>query len=50
VSLRETVLELAYRARIAGWLMLQPDLQFFFDPHYSRRDAVAFGVRATFVL
>jgi porin len=36
VSRRESVLELNYRFQVTGWLTLQPDLQFFFDPHFSR--------------
>jgi porin len=47
LSPRESVLELTYLLQVTGWMTLQPNLQFFFDPHYSRRDAVAFGVRAT---
>ncbi len=42
----ETVVELTYRAAITSWLSLQPDLQFFFDPHFGRRDAVVVGLRA----
>jgi porin len=46
VSRRESVLELTYLAQVTGWLTLQPDLQFFFDPHFSRRDATVLGLRA----
>ncbi len=46
VSGHETVIELAYRAAITDWLSLQPDLQFFIDPHFSRRDALVFGLQA----
>lgn len=46
VSRRQSVLEAAYRAQITGWLTLQPDLQVFFDPHFSRRDAIVIGLRA----
>ncbi|MEE8311456.1 MAG: carbohydrate porin, partial [Candidatus Binatia bacterium] len=45
VSRRQSVLEAAYRAQITGWLTLQPDLQVFFDPHFSRRDAIVIGLR-----
>ena len=46
VSRRESVLELTYRFQVTGWLTLQPDLQFFFDPQFSRRDATVIGLRA----
>jgi len=39
-------LELVYRAQLAPWLTLQPDMQYFFDPHLSRRNAFAIGLRA----
>lgn len=39
----ETVIEVTYQVAIAPWLVVQPDLQFFFDPAFSRRDAQAFG-------
>jgi len=39
-------LELVYRAQLAPWLTLQPDMQYFFDPHLSRRSAFAIGLRA----
>jgi porin len=38
--------ELVYRAQLAPWLTLQPDMQYFFDPHFSRRNAFAIGLRA----
>ena len=46
VSRRESVLEITYHFRATEWLTLQPDLQFFFDPHRSRRDATVIGLRA----
>jgi porin len=46
VSRRQLLVELTYRVQVAGWLTLQPDLQLFFDPHTSRRDATVFGLRA----
>lgn len=48
VSGHETVIELAYRAAITPWLSLQPDLQLFVDPHFSRRDALVLGLQARF--
>jgi porin len=39
-------LDLVYRAQLAPWLTLQPDMQYFFDPHFSRRNAFAIGLRA----
>lgn len=50
VSRRESVLELTYRVQVTGWLSLQPDIQFFFDPHFSRRDATVIGLRAVIEL
>jgi carbohydrate-selective porin OprB len=50
VSRRESVLELTYRLQVTGWLTLQPDVQFFFDPHFSRRDATVIGLRAVIEL
>jgi len=47
LSPRESVLELSYLLQLTGWMKLEPNLQFFFDPHFSRRNAVAFGLRAT---
>jgi len=46
VSPRESIVELTYRAQVLGWLAVQPDLQVIFDPHYSRRNALAVGLRA----
>jgi porin len=46
VSRRDSILELTYLVQVTGWLTLQPDLQFFFDPHFSRRDATVLGLRA----
>ena len=39
VSRWQSVLELTYRLAVTGWLSLQPNLQLFFEPHLSRRDA-----------
>lgn len=50
ISKRGGVVEVAYRAKVTGWLTLQPDFQFFFDPHYSRRDATVIGLRAVITL
>ena len=43
---RESVLEITYRFQVTRWLSLQPDVQFIWDPHLSRRDATAIGLRA----
>ncbi len=45
-SRRQSLLEVTYRLQVTGWLTLQPDLQFFFDPVFSRRDATVIGLRA----
>lgn len=45
VSTRESILEITYYAQVVGWLSLQPDLQVVLDPHFSRRNAVAVGLR-----
>lgn len=45
-----SVLELGYRFQVTGWLTLQPDLQFFFDPNFSRRDATVIGLRSAIEL
>jgi carbohydrate-selective porin OprB len=50
VSRRQSVLELTYLLQLTGWLTLQPDFQFFFDPHLSRRDATVIGLRAVIEL
>jgi porin len=50
VSRRESVLELTYRFQATGSLSIQPDVQFFFDPHLSRRDAIVIGLRAVIEL
>jgi porin len=42
--------ELVYRAQLAPWLSAQPDIQYFIDPHYSRRNAFALGLRVVFDL
>ncbi len=49
-SRRETLLELTYRCQATGWLTLQPNLQLFFDPTFSRNDAVVIGLRAVIEL
>lgn len=46
MSRRESVLELTYRFQVTGWLPLQSAVQFFFDPHFSRRDATVIRRRA----
>jgi len=46
VSEYQLSVEFTYRAQVTGWLTLQPDLQLFFDPHFSRRDAIVFGLQA----
>lgn len=33
---RETIIELTYRADIAGWLMIQPDIQYIQHPGMDR--------------
>jgi len=44
VKSSELALELTYRAQIAGWLTLQPDVQYFVDPRFGRRNALAVGL------
>ncbi len=46
VKRRQVVLELGYRAQLTGWLTVQPDLQLFVDPTFSRQDAVVLGLQA----
>jgi len=50
VTSSEWVLELTYRAPLTGWLTLQPDLQYYVDPHYSRRNALVLGLRVDLAL
>jgi len=47
VKSRETVIELAYRTRLAPWLAIQPDIQYIRQPETdpALRDALAFGLR-----
>jgi porin len=45
VSDEQGTFELVYRAQLTPWLTLQPDLQYFVDPHFSRRNAFAVGLR-----
>jgi porin len=45
VSDEQGTFELVYRAQLAPWLTVQPDLQYFIDPHFSRRNAFAVGLR-----
>ena len=40
----ESLLELTWTAKLASWLTLQPDLQYFFSPTFSRRDSLVFGL------
>jgi len=42
----ESVFELTYQITIAPWLVVQPDVQFFFNPTFSRHDAYALGGQA----
>ena len=46
VTSRELALELTYRAELTPWLWVQPDLQYFLDPHLGRRDAFVLGFLA----
>jgi porin len=48
VSRWQSVFELTYRCRVREWFSLQPSMQFFFNPHFSRRDATVVGLRAVF--
>ncbi len=41
----EWIFELTYRAQLAGWLTLQPDLQYVVDPNLGRRNALVLGLR-----
>ncbi len=50
VSEYQVLLELTYRAQVTGWLSLQPDVQLFFEPNFSRRDALVIGLRAVIEL
>lgn len=43
----ETVLELTYQAQVTPWLMIQPDLQYFFSPAISRRDSLMLGLEVS---
>ena len=43
----ELSLELTYRAPLTPWLSIQPDFQYFVDPHFGRSDALAFGFSLT---
>jgi len=45
VSDSQSSFELVYRAQLAPWFSVQPDIQYFIDPHYSRRNAFALGLR-----
>jgi porin len=47
---RETLLEVSYRAQLTPWLQIEPSLQCFFKPHFSRRNAVAFELTAVITL
>ena len=46
VSKSQLLFEFTYRAQITEWLTLQPDVQLYFDPHFSRRDAVVLALQA----
>jgi porin len=51
----ETVIELMYQAQLTPWWMLQPDLQYIFNPGGGvlnpdgtlRRNALVIGVRSS---
>jgi porin len=43
----EAVLELCYRAKVTDWLLVQPDLQVAFEPHFSGRNALVLGLQST---
>ncbi len=45
-SSSEKVLELTYSAVFAGFLTVQPDIQWIFDSHYSNDDVFVFLLRA----
>lgn len=47
VALAETIIELTWQTRLAPWLALQPDLQYFFNPGTdpARPDALFAGLR-----
>lgn len=45
VSKHQLTVEFTYRVQVTGWLTVQPDLQVFFDPHFSLRDAIVFGLQ-----
>ncbi|WP_309398374.1 carbohydrate porin [Cerasicoccus maritimus] len=45
VTSTETVIEATYAVAVAGWLSIQPDLQYVINPHYSDRDALVVGAR-----
>ena len=45
VTSHESIAELTYQAAVTGWLVVQPDLQFVFDPHYSHHDAIVLGLQ-----
>ena len=42
----QSILEITYQIVIAPWLVVQPDVQFFFNPTFSRQDAYALGGQA----
>ena len=46
VSKSQLLFEFTYRAQITEWLTLQPDVQLYLDPHFSRRDAVVLALQA----
>ena len=45
VTSYESIAELTYQAAVTGWLVVQPDLQFVFNPHYSHHDAIVLGLQ-----
>jgi porin len=50
VTSSEWVFEATYRAPLTGWLTLQPNLQYYVDPHFSRRNALVLGLRVDVAL
>ncbi|WP_309386789.1 carbohydrate porin [Cerasicoccus frondis] len=49
VTSTETVIEATYAVAVAGWLSIQPDLQYVINPHYSDRDALVVGARCSVI-
>ncbi|WOO41952.1 carbohydrate porin [Rubellicoccus peritrichatus] len=47
VSDAETIVEVTYQILITEWAAIQPDFQWIIDPHFSQRNAVVAGIRAS---